>query len=217
MFGSSTSYPHLQTLAETGQIVLVSLNYRLAAFGFLAHPALSAADPRGVSGNYGILDQQQALQWVQRNIGAFGGDVGRVTVLGQSSGGETTHTLAIHGCTDVMDAGTSIFALLSSPGSRGLFQGAISLSGSPNITIDLQSIEAQFAPLVAKYCDQATPAEVLACLSALPAAKVAAIIPFSYNGAPSLPVSPAGQFYPGAIAMGAVTCGCDLNARVACR
>ena len=80
-------YQNLQRLAASDQVVLVALNYRLNAFGFLAHAALSAADPRGVSGNYGLLDQQLALQWVQRNIGGFGGDAGRVTLIGQSSGG----------------------------------------------------------------------------------------------------------------------------------
>jgi len=88
-------------------VVLVSINYRLGALGFLAHPALSAESPRGVSGNYGILDQIAALEWTQRNIAAFGGDPGNVTIFGESAGG------------------TSVVALCSSPLSKGLFHKAI--------------------------------------------------------------------------------------------
>ena len=91
-------------LAKRG-VVLVSINYRLGALGFLAHPLLSAES--GVSGNYGLLDQIAALQWVQRNIAAFGGDPGNVTIFGESAGG------------------TSVQALLASPHSKGLFHRAI--------------------------------------------------------------------------------------------
>ena len=65
--------PWAPTLARKG-VVLVSINYRLGALGFLAHPALTAESPHHVSGNYGILDQIAALQWVQRNIAKFGRD-----------------------------------------------------------------------------------------------------------------------------------------------
>ena len=91
-------------LAKRG-VVLVSINYRLGALGFLAHPLLSAES--GASGNYGLLDQIAALQWVQRNIAAFGGDPGNVTIFGESAGG------------------TSVQALLASPHSEGLFHRAI--------------------------------------------------------------------------------------------
>ena len=89
------------------------MQYRLGVFGFLALPELRAADPRGTSGNYGITDLLAALRWVRREISAFGGDAGRVTVLGQSSGG------------------TNVLALLAAPAARGLFHRAIALSGSP--------------------------------------------------------------------------------------
>ncbi len=91
-------------LAKRG-VVLVSINYRLGALGFLAHPLLSAEG--GVSGNYGLLDQIAALQWVQRNIAAFGGDPDNVTIFGESAGG------------------TSVQALLASPHSKDLFHRAI--------------------------------------------------------------------------------------------
>jgi len=98
------------TLAQKG-VIVVTPNYRLGALGFLAHPQLDAESPHNASGNYGILDQQAALSWVQRNIGAFGGDPSRVTIFGQSAGAEST---LIH---------------LASPMSKGLYQQAIVESG----------------------------------------------------------------------------------------
>ncbi|MBI1250616.1 MAG: carboxylesterase family protein [Alphaproteobacteria bacterium] len=97
-------------LARRG-VIVVTFNYRLGAFGFLAHPELSAESAHGRSGNYGLLDQIAALQWVQRNIAAFGGDPSCVTVFGQSSGA------------------ISISALTASPLANGLFQRAIGQSG----------------------------------------------------------------------------------------
>jgi len=61
-------------LATIGDVIVVTINYRLGAFGFLTHPALTAGSPDHTSGNYGIMDQQLALKWVQQNIAAFGGD-----------------------------------------------------------------------------------------------------------------------------------------------
>ena len=98
-------------LAEKG-VVVVTTNYRVGALGFLAHPELDAESPYNVSGNYGLLDQIAALQWVQKNIGEFGGDPSRVTIFGQSAGGE------------------SILIHLISPQSKGLFSQAIVESGT---------------------------------------------------------------------------------------
>ncbi len=89
-----------QNLATMGMVV-VTINYRLGPLGFLAHPALSAESTEGVSGNYGLLDQIAALQWVQKNIAGFGGDPTNVTVFGESAGA------------------ISILDLLVSPAGRG--------------------------------------------------------------------------------------------------
>ena len=97
-------------LARKG-VVVVSLNYRLNLFGFLAHPALTAESGHASSGNYALLDQIAALKWVQQNAAAFGGDPGRVTVFGESAGG------------------TNITYLLATPLARGLFHRAVIESG----------------------------------------------------------------------------------------
>ena len=97
-------------LAQQG-VVVVSINYRLGIFGYLAHPELSAESPDGISGNYGLLDQIEALRWVQRNIAAFGGDPDNVTIAGESAGA------------------LSVMYLMSSPPARGLFAKAIVQSG----------------------------------------------------------------------------------------
>lgn len=68
-----------------GDVVVMTINYRLGAFGFFAHPALTDAEAQGGAGNFGLLDQQAALRWVQRNIRAFGGDPGNVTLVGEWS------------------------------------------------------------------------------------------------------------------------------------
>jgi para-nitrobenzyl esterase len=72
-------------MAERG-VIVVSINYRLGVLGWLAHAGLSAESPQKVSGNYGLLDQIAALQWVRHNIAAFGGDTGNVTIAGESAG-----------------------------------------------------------------------------------------------------------------------------------
>ncbi|WP_277211064.1 carboxylesterase/lipase family protein [Isoptericola croceus] len=77
------------SLASRGDLITVTVNYRLGVLGFLSHPALAAESGRDSSGNYGILDQIAALEWVRDNIAAFGGDPDRVTVAGQSAGGES--------------------------------------------------------------------------------------------------------------------------------
>ncbi len=79
-------------LATQGNVIVVTINYRLGLLGFLAHPALAAYDPNGSSGNYGLQDQQAALAWVNRNIGGFGGNPTRITIFGESAGGASVET-----------------------------------------------------------------------------------------------------------------------------
>ena len=98
------------TLAQNG-VIVVTPNYRLGALGFFAHPQLDNESPHNASGNYGIMDQQAALKWVQKNIGAFSGDPSRVTIFGQSAGAE------------------SVLVHVASPTSTGLYQQAIVESG----------------------------------------------------------------------------------------
>ena len=100
-----------EQLAKKG-VVVVSIGYRLGPLGFLAHPGLSAESPQHVSGNYGLLDMIAALAWIQKNIAAFGGDPGKVTIFGESAGGIAVSELCV------------------SPLAKGLIQGAISESGS---------------------------------------------------------------------------------------
>ena len=98
-------------LARRG-VVTVTINYRLGIMGYFAHPELSLESAHGVSGNYGTLDQIEALRWVQENISAFGGDPDNVTIFGESAGGE------------------SVAHMLTSPLARGLFHKAIMQSTS---------------------------------------------------------------------------------------
>ena len=77
-------------LIQSGNVVFVSFNYRLGLLGFMALPALAQQDPHGSSGNYGLLDQQAAIAWVRQNIAAFGGNPARITIFGESAGGQST-------------------------------------------------------------------------------------------------------------------------------
>ena len=106
-------------LASQG-IIVVSINFRLGVFGWLAHPELSKESPLGISGNYSLLDSIEALHWVQRNIHAFGGDPSNVTIAGESSGALT------------------VMYLMASPPARGLFAKAIAESAYMISTPDLK-------------------------------------------------------------------------------
>ncbi|MGA2400733.1 MAG: carboxylesterase family protein [Syntrophobacteraceae bacterium] len=108
--GSGSDELYDGTALSKKGVVVVTLNYRLGSFGFLAHPLLSAESPSKISGNYGLLDQIAALQWVQRNIAGFGGDPQKVTIFGESAGA------------------TSVSLLLVSPMAGGLFHSAIAES-----------------------------------------------------------------------------------------
>jgi para-nitrobenzyl esterase len=161
--GGPVVYADPSPLVSKG-VIVVNVAYRLGAMGFLAHPALAV---NGAAGNYGIMDQQAGLKWVQDNIASFGGDKNNVTVFGESAGG------------------FSVMVHLASPGSKGLFQKAIVQSG--NYGNDRQLSSAQMAgvsdSIVNKAIDAAKAAGVggincaagavtAACLRSLPDALV---------------------------------------------
>ncbi|AKH86385.1 carboxylesterase [Streptomyces sp. CNQ-509] len=137
-------------LAATGDVIVVSVNYRLGVLGFLSHPALD--DPGGVSGNHGLMDQSRALGWVRANAAAFGGDPGRVTLAGQSAGAR------------------SVCAHLAAPASRGLFQRAVVQSGAcANPVLTKAAADARGAR-AARDAGCAGAADVAACLRRAPVA-----------------------------------------------
>lgn len=149
--GSEPRYDGAQ-MAQRG-IVTVTVNYRLNVFGFLAHPELSAASPYHGSGNYGYLDQQAALCWVRDNIAAFGGDLNRVTIAGESAGS------------------ISVNAQMVSPLSKALIAGAIGASGGLGAMppIPLADAEQQWLAFAKKVG-----APSLSDLRAIPAEKLLA-------------------------------------------
>ncbi|UOG75904.1 carboxylesterase family protein [Hymenobacter tibetensis] len=140
-----------ESMARRG-IVAVTVNYRLGAFGFMAHPELTKESPQHASGNYGLLDQSAALRWVQQNIAAFGGDPKKVTIAGESAGS------------------FSVSAQMASPLSKELIAGAIGESGSllsfqaPPTLSEAEQNGVKFATLLG--------ANSLAALRALPATQV---------------------------------------------
>lgn len=180
--GSSNQMDMAPLVRETG-VVGVTFNYRLGVLGFLALPGLTAES--GESGNYGLMDQQAALRWVQRNIAAFGGDPEQVTVGGESAGG------------------WSVCGHLSAPGSRGLFAQAVMESGSciSNTEDEAYSAGAPIAPQVG--CTD--PATQVACLRRtsvgrlIDAGDAAGLFVVPVRGTPFLPLDPraavaSGQF-----------------------
>ena len=132
-------------------VIVVTINYRLGALGFLAHPAL-ASHPGGPSGDYGLMDQQAALRWVQANIRQFGGNPRNVTLSGESSGG------------------LSVLSQLVSPGARGLFSRAIVESGSYDLTqASLPAAEAAGETFAATV---GCASQTAACLRSLPVSTI---------------------------------------------
>ncbi len=169
---NGSSSQHDGSLIVTGsRVLVVTINYRLGVFGFLGHPGLTAE--RGESGNYGFLDQQAALRWVRRNVAAFGGDPGRVTIGGESAGG------------------FSVCAHLSAPGSRGLFAAAMIQSGScPSQT--QAAADATGTTLAGRVgCTDA--ATAVGCLRAVPTGQLLDVgAPAAFvRGGPTLPLDPA--------------------------
>lgn len=144
-------------LASAFGAVVVTLNYRLGALGFLAHPALGAESARHVSGNYGLLDQIAALSWVKRNAASFGGDPSRVLLFGESAGGYDT-------C-----------ALLVSPLARGLFSRALIESGAC-ASVPLADVEG-FGQTIVQAAGCGGAGDIAACLRSRSAADVVSAVP----------------------------------------
>ncbi len=148
--GESNDYDPTQLVADG--VTVVTINYRLGALGFLAHPALAGAN--GQSGDYGLMDQQAALRWVQRNIAGFGGNPHNVTIFGESAGG------------------LSVLSQVASPQARGLFERAIAESGSYNLTqASLSSAEAAGQTFAA---NAGCASQAAACLRKLPVSTILA-------------------------------------------
>ena len=145
--GESDEYDPTR-LVEQGAIV-VTINYRLGWLGFLAHPALTAESPDHTSGNYGLMDQQAALQWVQRNIKRFGGDADNVTIFGESAGGLSVH------------------AQLASPLAAGLFDRAIAQSGSYS-SREPSLADAESRGLLAAHQSGCSESQTAECLRSIP-------------------------------------------------
>ena len=149
-------------LAEETGVIVVAPNYRLGALGFLMHTALDAEDPaHPVSGNYGLLDQRLALQWVRDNIASFGGDPNNVTLAGTSAGGDST---GLH---------------LVSPGSAGLFHRAAIHSGTPTIKWPTHAEGVAQGDAFATALGCTTPATVLTCLRSKTTAQILAALPLA--------------------------------------
>lgn len=154
-----------QWLVERGDVIVVTINYRLGTLGFLAHPALG---PPGDVGNYGLQDQQAALRWVRDNIANFGGDPQKVTVAGESAGG------------------MSVCDHLVAPGSKGLYSAAIIQSAPCAAQADLPTAERSSLDYAARAgCgDPATGGD---CLRALPVDKLREPVTFYNIGQDRLP------------------------------
>jgi para-nitrobenzyl esterase len=171
-FGGSGSQPPYDgdALARRG-VVLVTLNYRLGALGFLAHPALSRESARGVSGNYGLLDQIAALHWVHENIAAFGGDATNVTLFGGSAGAYSTCVLML------------------SPLAKGLFSRAI-LQSLPLAYRPVRRLNTPRSGLSSAEADGRDHAPDIETLRSVDARQIVAQIP------PSPTLSTGTHFYP---------------------
>ncbi len=168
---ASSPYYNSQYIVQQSGVIVVTVTYRVGALGFLTTPALDAENPNKVSGNYGLLDQRQALRWVRENIAAFGGDPANVTLFGESAGAD------------------SIEYQLSAPATAGLYQHAIiesSVAGFLIPSLPIAVSEATGGATVVAAVGCAGAADVAACLRALPA--YAFLAPVVANPGSTLPV-----------------------------
>jgi para-nitrobenzyl esterase len=158
-------------LAVAADVVVVTMNYRLGAFGFLALPGLAAEDAYGSTGDYGLADQLAALRWIQRDIAAFGGDASRVTLAGQSAGATSSLLVAL------------------SPLSRGLVHRVAMLSG--NTDVAPLAVAERTGDRLARAVDcRGSTEAVVACLRGKSAPAIASALPRSFapGGAAFAPV-----------------------------
>jgi para-nitrobenzyl esterase len=180
--GGSGSIYDGAVLAPKGNVIVVTINYRLGPFGFLALPSLDSESPPGSSGDYGLMDQQAALRWVQRNAAAFGGNRHNVTIFGESAGGASV-------CDD-----------MASPPAAGLFSRAIAESGCLILSSARTAAEQHGAAFAASLgcTDPATAAE---CLRAKPVSDLLnAAVGGGWSpvvGGVTLPVQPSAAFASG--------------------
>lgn len=171
--GSESRYDG-ESMAQKG-IVAITVNYRLGVFGFLSHPELTKESVHHASGNYGLLDQNAALRWVQKNIAAFGGDPKRITIAGESAGS------------------ISVSAQMASPLSKNLIDGAIGESGAM-IAPTLPAISLADAEKNGVTFAQKAGTATLADLRAIPADKLLDLA--SKPGNPPMPAVVDGYFLP---------------------
>jgi para-nitrobenzyl esterase len=163
--GGSGNIYNGQWLVSRGDVIVVTINYRLGTLGFLSHPALG---PPGDVGNYGLQDQQAALRWVRDNIANFGGDPAKVTIAGESAGG------------------ISVCDHLVAPGSRGLFRAAIIQSAPCGAQADLPTAERRSLDYAAQAgCGD--PKTAAKCLRELPVDKLREPVTFYNIGEDTLP------------------------------
>lgn len=172
-FVGGTAASYVPTALVGQNTVVVSVNYRLGALGFLAHPALSAENTAGTggagaSGNYGLMDQQKALAWVRDNIANFGGDASSVTLMGESAGG------------------ASVMAHLASAGSAGLFHKAIVMSGAYSSQTSLASAYTgwQAVPTAGSCSTSDAGAATASCLRSMSVAQLLAAQATAYPSGP---------------------------------
>ena len=168
---ASSPYYDSQYIVRQAGVIVVTVTYRVGALGFLTTPALDAENPNKVSGNYGLLDQRQALRWVRENIAAFGGNPANVTLFGESAGAD------------------SIEYQLSAPATAGLYQHAIiesSVGGFQIPSLPIAVSEATGGAAVVSAVGCAAASDVAACLRALP--PYAFLAPVAANPGSTLPV-----------------------------
>lgn len=149
-----TEVYHGKNIAERGNIVIVTIQYRLGSLGYLVHPGLELENPNATSGNYGVMDQIFALQWVQNNISQFGGNPNNVTIFGESGGG------------------VNVGNLLTAPSASGLFHKAIIQSATPLIQ-DYDTLKTRSIDFVNDFISTGTDSAKIAYMRTVPADSLA--------------------------------------------